>query len=160
MVVRKEEPRLPMDRGNKRTVFVGTFHHSVDDKNRVAVPAKWRAASGSQEFFVLPDPKDCLLVLEAAAMEKMLEVADNIRIGEYDQRDGVRLIASAAHQSDVDKQGRISLTDALLDHAGIKDEAVLVGTLNRFEIWSPERWKKFQEEKRPHFAVAATQMQL
>src|SRR6266852_2645123 len=70
-----------------RTVFVGTFRHTVDDKNRVAIPAKWRAAArGSQEFYVLPDPKSCLVVLPASAMEKMLERVDDISIGEYKRR--------------------------------------------------------------------------
>ena len=78
----------------KRTVFVGTFRHSVDEKKRVAIPAKWRAAaSGASEFFVLPDPKNCLVVLPESAMEKMLERADDISIGEYERRDVLRLIS-------------------------------------------------------------------
>ena len=62
----------PMVKALTRTVFFGTFRHSVDEKNRVAIPAKWRAtARGSKEFYVLPDPKNCLVVLPASAMEKM-----------------------------------------------------------------------------------------
>jgi MraZ protein len=98
-----------------RTVFVGTFRHAVDEKNRVAIPAKWRAAAkGSQEFYVLPDPKNCLVVLPASAMEKMLERADDISIGEYGRRDVLRVIASRAHGTPVDKQGRVALTTDLL----------------------------------------------
>src|SRR5271168_4438903 len=127
----------------KRTVFVGTFRHSVDEKKRVAIPAKWRAAaSGSQEFYVLPDPKNCLVVLPASAMEKMLDQAADISFGEYERRDVLRVIASRAHGSPCDKQGRIALTDELKEHAGFDKEAVLVGMLNRFEIWSPARWVK------------------
>src|ERR1041384_5818694 len=111
MVVFKEEPRLPMVKALTRTVFVGTFRHSVDEKNRVAIPAKWRgAAKGSQEFYVLPDPQKCLVVLPASAREKMLERADDIAIGEYGRRDVLRVIASRAHGTPCDKQGRVALT--------------------------------------------------
>ena len=79
-------------------------------KKRVAIPAKWRAAArGSQEFYVLPDPKNCLVVLPASAMHKMLERADDISIGEYERRDVLRVIASRAHGTPCDKQGRIAL---------------------------------------------------
>jgi MraZ protein len=144
-----------------RTVFFGTFRHTVDEKNRVAVPAKWRAgAKGSKEFYVLPDPKNCLLVLPASEMEKMLVRADGISIGEYERRDVLRVIASRAHGSPCDRQGRIVLTDELLRHAGIVKEAVLVGTLTRFEIWSPERWSEVDRNAMQNFGEAAKQVGL
>ncbi len=144
-----------------RTVFVGTFRHSVDEKNRVAIPAKWRAAArGSQEFYVLPDPKSCLVVLPSSAMEKMLERADDISIGEYARRDVLRLIASRAHGSPCDKQGRIGLTDELIRHAGIEKDAVLVGALTRVEIWSPARWADVDRNAMQNFSEAAKQVGL
>ena len=144
-----------------RTVFFGTFRHSVDEKNRLAIPAKWRAAAkGSQEFYVLPDPKNCLVALTASAMGKMLDRADDISIGEYERRDVLRLIASRAHGSPCDKQGRISLTDELLRHAGIEREAVLVGVLTRFEIWSPARFAEVERNTTAVFAEAAKQLGL
>ena len=161
MVVFKEEPRLPMVKALTRTVFVGTFRHSVDEKNRVAIPAKWRAAAkGSQEFYVLPDPKNCLVVLPASAMEKMLERADDISIGEYGRRDVLRVIASRAHGTPCDKQGRVALTTDLLKHAGIDKDAVLIGALNKFEIWSPARWTEFDRGAMENFAEAAKQLGL
>ena len=150
-----------MVRALTRTVFFGTFQHTVDDKNRVAIPAKWRAAAkGSKEFYVLPDPKNCLVVLTAIAMEKMLERADDISIGEYERRDVVRVIASRAHGSPCDSQGRIGLTDQLLQHAGIEKDAILVGTLNRFEIWSPQRWAEVDRNGMQNFSEAAKQVGL
>lgn len=145
-----------------RTVFVGTFRHSVDDKKRVAIPAKWRAAaSGSREFYVLPDPKNHLVVLPETAMEKLLERADDISIGEYERRDVLRLIASKAHGTPCDKQGRITLTEDLLRHAGIDSgEAVLVGVLTKFEIWSPARLAAAEQSASANFADAARQLGL
>jgi MraZ protein len=161
IVVIKEESRLPMVKALTRTVFVGTFRHAVDEKNRLAIPAKWRAAAkGSQEFFILPLPNNHLVALPQEAMDKMIQRVDEISIGEYERRNVLRLISGGAHGTPCDKQGRIALTDALLEHAGIKDEAVLVGVLKGFEIWSPERLEQVKRETSTNFAEAAKQLGL
>ena len=144
-----------------RTVFVGTFRHSVDEKNRVAIPAKWRAAAkGAQEFYVLPLPNNHLFVLPESAMDKMLERVDDISIGEYERRGVLRLITGDAHGTPCDKQGRIVLTEELLKHARIQDEAVLVGVLKGFEIWSPARLEQAKASAAANFAEAAKELGL
>ena len=161
MVVARRSHDSQMVKALTRAVFFGTFRHAVDEKNRVAIPAKWRAAArGSREFYVLPDPKNCLVVLTEAAMGKMLERADDISIGEYGRRDVLRVIASRAHGTPCDSQGRIGLTDQLLRHAGVGKEAVLVGMLTRFEIWSPERWAEVDRNAMQNFSEAAKQVGL
>jgi MraZ protein len=145
-----------MNSETQRTVFVGTFTHAVDEKKRVAIPAKWRvAASGSNEFCVLPDPKNHLLVLPQAVVNKMMERADEISIGEYARRDALRVIAARGHSTPCDKQGRIVLTEELLRHAGITNEAVLVGVFNKFEIWSPARFAEVEKAAMQNVAEAA-----
>ena len=140
----------------KRTVFVGEFRHEVDEKNRLAIPAKWRAAaSGTQEFYVLPLPGSHLYVLPESAMEKMLEKADDISIGEYERRNALRIIAGGGHATPVDKQGRILLTEKLRKHAGIQSDAVLVGALKGFEIWSPAQYEKINKSSTAEFATSA-----
>jgi len=140
-VVFKEEPHSIVKKALQRTVFVGNYRHAVDEKKRVAIPARWRAAaSGASEFCVLPSPKNCLVVVSSEMVTKMLEKADEMPLYGDDQRqDGLRVIASQAHVTPVDGQGRINLSESLLASAGITDEAVLVGVLNKFEIWSPKR---------------------
>ena len=161
MVVARRSHDSQMVKALTRAVFFGTFRHAVDEKNRVAIPAKWRAAAKrSREFYVLPDPKNCLVVLTEAAMGKMLERADDISIGEYGRRDVLRVIASRAHGSPCDGQGRIGLTEELLRHAGIGKEAVLVGMLTRFEVWSPERWAEVDHNAMENFSEAAKQVGL
>jgi MraZ protein len=109
---------------------------------------------------VLPDPKSCLVVLPASAMERMLERADDISIGEYGRRDVLRLISSRAHATPCDKQGRVGLTEELLKHAGIEKDAVLVGVLTKFEIWSPSRLAEVQQNTTQNFEEAAKQLGL
>ena len=72
----------------------------------------------------------------------------------------LRLIASRAHGTPCDSQGRIALTEGLLRHAGIEKEAVLVGVLTRFEIWSPNRWAEIDRNAMQNFAEAAKQLGL
>jgi MraZ protein len=125
----------------QRVAFVGKFTHVVDDKKRVSIPAKWRAAaSGVKEFYVLPDAKGFLVVLPQEVMDKYLAKADDITWGDYDRRDAVRRWAEDGHMTPCDAQGRISLTSELLEHAGITNEALLVAALNKFEVWSPTRY--------------------
>lgn len=145
----------------KRTVFVGTFRHAVDEKKRLAIPAKWRAAAkGAQEFYVLPLPNHHLFVLPESAMDKMLERVDDISIGEYERRNVLRLITGDANGSPCDSQGRITLTEELLKHAEIEDEAVLVGVLKGFEIWSPARLEEVKRNTSANFAESAKQLGL
>jgi MraZ protein len=148
-----------MSKEVKRTVFVGTFRHSVDEKKRVAIPAKWRAAaSGASEFYILPNPKNCLVVKSAESITKMADKADEIPFGDEKRRAALRTIASRAHGCPLDSQGRINLPDNLLRLAGITDEAVLVGNFNEFEIWSPQRWAA--EESGQDLVEAAKEMGL
>jgi len=155
----KEVPRVQMVKALKRTVFVGTFRHSVDEKNRVAIPAKWRAAaSGAQEFYVLQHPKEHLYVLTETAMDKMIDKADEIGIGEYEKNDTLRLLGGNAHGTPCDKQGRITLTEDLLRHAGITGEAVLVGVLRGFEIWSPARLEAVTNNTAANFTESTRQL--
>jgi len=143
----------------KRTVFVGTYQHSVDEKKRLAIPAKWRAAaSGASEFYVLPHPKGHLLVLTEAEMDKMIDKAEDISIGDYDKRDTLRLIAGNSHGTPCDAQGRISLTEELLRQAGITGDAVLVGVLRGFEIWAPGRLAAVTKNTETNFAESTRQL--
>ncbi|MCG3147616.1 MAG: Transcriptional regulator MraZ [Verrucomicrobiae bacterium] len=150
-----------MEKVQKRTVFVGTFRHSVDEKKRLAIPAKWRGpASDAQEFFVMPLPNNHLFVLPESAMATLLDRVDAISVGEYEQRNALRLIAGDAHQAQCDGQGRIILTEELMRHAGIQAEAVLVGTFRGFEIWSPERHAEVKQNTAGKFEESVKQLGL
>jgi MraZ protein len=97
-----------------------------------------------------------LVVKSAETIAKMLEKADEIEFGDTKRRDAVRTLASRAHGCPVDSQGRINLPDGLLRFAGITDEAVLVGSFNEFEIWSPKAWQA--EQGNQDLVAAAKEM--
>jgi MraZ protein len=128
------------------TYYNSSYPHGVDEKRRVQIPAKWRPEEAGVELTLILWPKhaagNCLRVLPPAEMAQM--VADIDAMPNSDPSKGVlkRFIGSESVQVTLDKSGRICLPDELARRADITDKAVLVGLLDRFEIWNPERYEK------------------
>jgi MraZ protein len=124
------------------------FRHGVDDKRRLQIPAKWRPTESAVEFtlVVWPKAKDgpCLRVLPPQQMAALMRDID--AMPNSDPNKGVlkRFIGSESVQAPLDKVGRICLPEEMAKAAGITDQAVLVGLLDRFEIWSPERYERIK----------------
>ena len=127
---------------NKK-IYNSVFKHGVDEKRRLQVPAKWRPESEGVELTVIVWPKNqagiCLRVLPPAEMAQLMQSIDDMPNSDPNKVVLKRFIGSESTQVTLDKAGRICLPDEMARAAGIKDEAVLVGLLDRFEIWSPER---------------------
>src|SRR5438132_12630337 len=126
------------------TYYNSLYRHGVDEKRRVQVPAKWRPESGVEFTLVLwPKSKEgpCLRVLPPEEMADLMR--DNDAMPNSDPNKVVlkRFIGSESVQVTLDKVGRICLPEEMARAAGISAEVVLVGLLDRFEIWSPERYK-------------------
>lgn len=122
------------------------YRHGVDEKRRVQIPAKWRPTQPGTEFTLVVWPKakegPCLRALPP---KQMAELMRDIRAMQNTDPSKVvlkRFIGSESEQVTVDKSGRICIPEGMAKAAGIKDQAVLVGLLDRFEIWNPERFEK------------------
>ena len=122
------------------------YQHGVDQKRRVQIPAKWLPGESSVEFTLIlwPKSKDgpCLRVLPPKEMAQLMEELDAMPNSDPNKTVLKRFIGSESVQVATDKTGRICLPEAMAKAAGIKDEATLVGLLDRFEIWNPERYEK------------------
>ncbi|MGH7943267.1 MAG: division/cell wall cluster transcriptional repressor MraZ [Limisphaerales bacterium] len=124
------------------------FQHGVDEKRRVQIPSKWLPQKAGVELTLVLWPREsagaCIRVLPPEQMAKLMRSIDEMP--NTDPRKVVlkRLIGSGSAQASVDKSGRICLPDEMAREAGLKGEAVLVGLLDRFEIWNPERYGKVQ----------------
>jgi MraZ protein len=117
----------------------------VDEKHRVQIPAKWRPEEEKSELTLMLWPKHqagtCLRVLPPDEMAQLMADLDAMPNGDPNKVVLKRFIGSESVQLTVDKGGRICLPEAMKSAAGIKDEAVLVGLLDRFEIWNPARYE-------------------
>jgi transcriptional regulator MraZ len=130
-------------RANEPSYYNSCFRHGVDEKRRVQIPAKWRPEEEGTELTVILWPKHpagaCLRVLPPSQMAKLKADLDAMPNSDLNKVVLKRFIGSESAQVVLDKTGRICLPEAMARKAGIKNEAVLVGLLDRFEIWSPDR---------------------
>jgi MraZ protein len=128
------------------TYYNSLFRHGVDEKRRVQIPAKWRPAKSGTELTLVLWPKakegPCLRVLPPQQMAKLMRDVDAMPNSDSSKVVLKRIIGSESVQVTLDKAGRICLPEKMTRDAGINEEAVLVGLLDRFEIWSPERYEK------------------
>ena len=130
----------------ERKYYNSLYRHGVDDKRRVQVPAKWRPARSGVEFTVVLWPKSkegpCLRVLPPQEMAELMRDIDAMPNSDPNKVVLKRFIGSESEQVAVDKAGRICLPENMTQAAGITNEAILVGLLDRFEIWNPERYER------------------
>ena len=128
------------------TYYNSSYRHGVDEKRRLQVPAKWRPSKEGVEFTLILWPKSpagsCLRVLPPQEMAELMRDIDVMPNSDPNKVLLKRFIGSQSTQVALDKAGRICVPEEMAAAAGIQEEAVLVGLLDRFEIWNPERFEK------------------
>jgi MraZ protein len=150
------------DAPNKKIFFNSKYLHGMDEKRRVQIPAKWRPAEESVEFTVIAWPKHqagtCLRVLPPDKLEKL--VAEIEAMPNSDPCKDVlrRVVGGNSEQVTLDTAGRLCLPEQMAAAAGIKNEALLVGMFERFEIWEPARYKQVEAADAVHQAKAFEMM--
>lgn len=124
-----------------RTIYVGKHQRNLDSKNRLTIPSKWRFDGDTEDVYLaLPDPSGCILVLPPQQVAKLFDKIENQDLSDEDANELNDKLFSQAISFGCDKQGRINLPEDLLSHSGIVKEAVIVGRMTTFRIWSPEKW--------------------
>jgi MraZ protein len=120
-------------------VFVGTFEHSLDDKGRVVLPATFRSQLADKGFISQLD--DCLGLWTDDGFDEIAQLLrQKVRDGEADQ-DAIRAFSSAAAEVRPDTQGRITIPQRLRAVAGLDRDVVVIGRIERVEIWDAARWQ-------------------
>ena len=125
--------------------FRGHFEHSLDAKNRLSIPAKFRAAFSSG-VVLAKDPETCVAAWTPDSHEAIIERALgglNPMGSEY--RKLSRFYQGNSFEVELDSSGRVTLPPSLMGHAGIGKEVVVVGVGDHLEVWSREQWLGEQE---------------
>ncbi len=125
-------------------LYAGEFRHNLDAKARLTIPSKWRF-SGDEEalYLAFKDPNGCITVYPPKMVAQLKEKLSAVSIGDRKAQRAITKLLGSSETFTIDKQGRINLNDRLYEHAGIAKTCVLVGTVNKFSIWNPERYDDY-----------------
>lgn len=124
-------------------MFIGEYQHNMDDKGRLAVPAKFRALLKTGAV-VTKGLDNCLFLYPKKEWQKMAAKLAALPVGPANSRAFARHMLAGAMDVDFDNQGRIVLPDYLRQFAGLKKKAVIAGLYDRLEIWDEETWNKYK----------------
>ena len=123
-------------------MFIGEYHHTIDDKGRIIIPAKFREELGS-EFIITRGIENCLFVYSMENWNRITNKLNSLPFTKKDARNFVRFFMSGATNVELDKQGRVNVTSPLVQYAKLIKDCVVIGTGDRLEIWSQEAWDAF-----------------
>ena len=126
-------------------MFMGEFHHNIDEKGRLILPSKFRNELGDK-FIVTRGLEKCLYVYSMEDWNKIVTKLNTLPFTKKDARIFIRSFFSGAAECEFDRQGRINITSPLVSYADLQKECVVIGANDRIEIWSKEKWDDFFNE--------------
>ena len=125
-------------------MFRGSFEHTVDAKGRVSVPSRFREilVDHYDDRLVLAlDYDRCLTVYPLEEWERLEEKIKNLPMMQKEVKEFMRFFFSTATECELDKQGRILIPPPLRERAGIHKNVLLIGIINKVEIWDTHAWE-------------------
>ena len=132
-----------------KDTFIGEYHYSLDSKGRVNIPAKFRQSlsKDNKNTFIATRGQDpCIWIYPLAEWKKIELELRNLSSVSGIHRTFVRQIARSATPSTCDKQGRIMINPSLISYASIDKEALIIGMINKIEIWNIDILDKVDKE--------------
>lgn len=124
--------------------MIGEYMHTLDTKNRVALPAKFRKELG-KKVIVARGLDRCLFVYSPKGWDDFVVRMQDLSLGQADSRNFHRFMLSGAVETDVDSQGRILIPEFQKTFANLDGKVVLAGVHNRVEIWNEHEWEAYKE---------------
>jgi MraZ protein len=125
-------------------MFIGEFQHNLDEKGRLAIPAKFRADL-KKGAVVTKGLDDCLFLYTKAAWEELVSSKlSQLSFNKANQRAFARFMLSGASEVECDAQGRVVLPEYLRQFASLRKQAVIAGLYDRLEIWDKDRWEAYR----------------
>ena len=126
-------------------MFIGEFQHNLDQKGRIAIPAKFR--KDFEDGLIITRGIDkCLFIFSKSEWNKLAEKLSELPLAQANSRAFARLMFSGAVDEDLDNQGRILIPDYLRNYASLKKQLVINGLFNRLEIWDKNIWQDYKNK--------------
>ena len=114
-------------------MFMGEFHHNIDDKARIVMPSKFRFELG-ENFIVTRGLDECLFIYSNKEWNNLVDKLKTLSFTKKDVRAFMRFFLSGAVECSFDKQGRITLPSTLVSYANLEKECVIIGVNDRLEV--------------------------
>lgn len=132
-------------------MFLGTHTQKIDEKGRLILPAKFREELA--DGLVITRAQDrCLAIYPMATFVELTKSISSAPASVKQVRDYQRMLAAGASDERPDKQGRITIPPQLREYAGLQTDLVVVGAINRVEIWDALAWDEYSSQQEPAFA--------
>lgn len=139
------------------TMLIGEYRHTLDEKNRLSLPAKFRKELGSK--VVITNGLDsCLFIFSKNEWAKFSEELSKLSLVEGDKRKFTRFMLGGASEVDIDANGRILLPDFLKEFANLKSRVIVTGVHSRAEIWSEKAWEDYKKAVQKDIDVLAEKL--
>ena len=127
-------------------MLLGEYEHALDDKNRLTLPARFRQAF-ADGVVITRGMDGCLVVYTREAWERFVEERlQGLDPFSREARQMSRFLFAGATETELDRQGRVSLPPALIQHAKLGREAVVAGMRDHVEIWDRAAWREQLKE--------------
>ena len=141
----------------QKAMFIGEYNHNLDDKGRIAIPAKFRAIL-KKGAVVTKGLDNCLFLYSKEQFETIAKKFAALPISQAKARAFSRHMLAGAMDVEFDNQGRITLPEYLRDFSGLKKKVVVAGLYNHLEIWDENTWNSYKGENERNSNAIAEEM--
>jgi MraZ protein len=131
-------------------MFMGEYQHTIDEKGRVIIPSKFRDDLG-QTFVLTRGLDQCVFGYPMEEWKLLEQKLKALPFTKKDARAFSRFFFSGAAECQLDKQGRVNISQPLREYAQLDKDCVVIGVSSRIEIWSKSKWESYYEASETSF---------
>jgi len=139
-------------------MLIGSFNFTLDSKNRVSIPAKFRKyleTEGNNKFYINRGVAKCIEVYPSEQWKGLMDRL--MKLNQFNSKDAIftRVFLQRASEGSLDSQSRLLLPAALIEHAGIEKDIFILGAITKIEIWNPVEYEKYVQQQNESFEQIA-----
>ena len=141
-----------------KTMFIGEYSYTIDNKRRLSIPSKFRASLG-RSAVVTKQLEKCLVLYSIKGWEGYTEKLEKLSGTQINARKFSRIILSGASEVSFDKLGRILIPDYLTEYSNLKKDVVIIGLSDKIEIWDKNEWEKYRTKTEKELGDVASKLE-
>ncbi|MFH1613122.1 MAG: division/cell wall cluster transcriptional repressor MraZ [bacterium] len=139
-------------------MFIGEFAHTIDSKDRIILPAKFRKILDKDKVILAKGFEKCLFLYSLPEWNNLIKKLKNLSVFKKDAQKIKRTFISSAYEFQLDTQGRFLIPSHLKKYAELEKEVSVIGVDERIEIWNMTIWQKYSKEAEENYAELADQL--